>query len=182
MDRREVIKRTALLMGGVVTAPTLIGFLKGCSPKQGIDWKPEFFTQEQAYVVSEVAEIIIPKTDTPGAKEAGVPSFIEQMIFKAYKEEDRDQFVKGLNEFMTASNFQELSAEEQQNYVVEAHNTAFSAEQVDRSAFIPKMKELTMVGFFTSQPGATQVLQYEAVPGRYTGCQPLAEVGKTWAT
>jgi hypothetical protein len=44
------------------------------------------------------------------------------------------------------------------------------------------IKELTCLGFFTSEPGATQVLQYEAVPGAYHGCVPLAEVGKTWAT
>jgi hypothetical protein len=44
------------------------------------------------------------------------------------------------------------------------------------------MKELTMLGFFTSEPGATQVLQYEAVPGAYKGCVPLSEVGRTWAT
>jgi hypothetical protein len=39
-----------------------------------------------------------------------------------------------------------------------------------------------MLGFFTSEPGATQVLQYEAVPGAYKGCVPLSEVGRTWAT
>jgi hypothetical protein len=45
-------------------------------------------------------------------------------------------------------------------------------------------KELTLLGFFTSEPGATQVLQYIAVPGSYKGCVPLAEAGngKTWAT
>jgi gluconate 2-dehydrogenase gamma chain len=48
--------------------------------------------------------------------------------------------------------------------------------------FIMTMKELTLLGFFTSKPGVTEVLQYEAVPGRYIGCQPLAEVGKAWAS
>jgi len=48
--------------------------------------------------------------------------------------------------------------------------------------FILTMKELTVVGFFTSEPGCKQVLQYEPVPGAYHGCIPLAEVGKTWAT
>jgi hypothetical protein len=43
-------------------------------------------------------------------------------------------------------------------------------------------KELTLLGFFTSEPGATQVLQYDPVPGAYHGCVPLEEVGKTWAT
>ena len=48
--------------------------------------------------------------------------------------------------------------------------------------FIMEVKELTIIGFFTSEPGATEVLQYNQVPGPFKGCVPLAEVGKTWAT
>lgn len=182
MNRREVIKRTALLMGGVVSAPAIMGILNGCTAKPGIDWKPEFFTEDQAFVITEVTEIIIPKTDTPGAKEAGVPSFIEQMIFKAFKQADRDQYIQTLDEFITASKFKDLSAEEQQKYVFTEHEKAIT-EKVERGkSFIMRTKELTLLGFFSSKPGATQVLQYEAVPGGYSGCQPLSEVGKTWAT
>src|SRR5690606_22081465 len=96
MNRREVIKRTAILMGGVVSAPAIMGILKGCKAKPGVAWTPKYFTQEQAYVITEVAEIIIPKTDTAGAKDAGVPAFIEQMIFEAYSEEDRTKFMAAL--------------------------------------------------------------------------------------
>lgn len=181
MNRREVIKRTAILMGGAVSAPAIVGILKGCTAKPGVDWTPEFFTQDQAYVVSEIAEIIIPKTDTPGAKDAGVPAFIEQMVSKAYSDENRDQFITALDEFIKVSDFLKLSAEKQVDYVTTAHAQAIEANERPRP-FILTMKELTMLGFFTSEPGATQVLQYEAVPGRYNGCQPLAEVGKTWAT
>jgi gluconate 2-dehydrogenase gamma chain len=52
----------------------------------------------------------------------------------------------------------------------------------DAGHFVLTTKELTVSGFFTSEPGATQVLHYEAVPGAYHGCLPLSEVGKTWAT
>jgi gluconate 2-dehydrogenase gamma chain len=181
MNRREVIKRTAILMGGAVSTPAILGILKGCAAKPGVDWNPEFFTQEQAHVITELAEIIIPATDTPGAKEAGVPGFIEQLVFKAYADENRDTFMNALEEFMTASNFLKLGAEKQKEYVFTEHEKAIQ-EKTQPRPFILAMKELTMLGFFTSQPGATQVLQYEAVPGRYNGCQPLAEVGKAWAT
>ncbi|HRJ28540.1 MAG TPA: gluconate 2-dehydrogenase subunit 3 family protein [Cyclobacteriaceae bacterium] len=181
MNRREVIKRTALLMGGVVSAPAIMGILKGCQAKPGIDWTPEFFTADQAYVITEVAEIIIPKTDTPGAKEAGVPSFIEQMIFKAYKEADREKFITALDDFTATSGFLKLNGEKQKAYVLEAHQKAIE-EKPEQRPFVMMMKELTMLGFFTSKPGATEVLRYEAVPGYYNGCMPLSEVGKTWAT
>jgi hypothetical protein len=48
--------------------------------------------------------------------------------------------------------------------------------------FIVELKELTLLGFFTSEPGATKVLQYNQVPGPYKGCVPVGEVGRTWAT
>ena len=80
MDRREALKRTAWIMGGVVSAPAIMGVLKGCVAKPTIDWKPVFLSEDQGILVSEVAEIIIPKTDTPGAKETGVPGFIDLML------------------------------------------------------------------------------------------------------
>jgi gluconate 2-dehydrogenase gamma chain len=72
--------------------------------------------------------------------------------------------------------------------VKKIHDAAVEAELATTPApkrpFILMAKELTMLGFFTSEPGATQVLQYIAVPGSYKGCIPLSEAGngKTWAT
>ena len=64
---------------------------------------------------------------------------------------------------------------------VETENTT---DPAPKRPFILMMKELTMLGFFTSEPGATQVLQYVPVPGAYKGCVPLSEAGngRTWAT
>lgn len=74
MDRREALRRTALLMGGAVSAPAIMGVLKGCTARPGVDWKPEFLNDEQASIITDISEIIIPRTDTPGAKDVGVPS------------------------------------------------------------------------------------------------------------
>jgi gluconate 2-dehydrogenase gamma chain len=194
MDRREALKRTAWIMGGVISAPAIAGILKGCAPKPSVDWKPEFLSIDQAMLVTQVSEIIIPKTDTPGAKEAGVPGFIDQMLKDVYSKEDQERFTNGLQAFNDEANkaygdpFIELGAEDQTAFVKKTHDEAVAAERGDnrpaKRPFILMMKELVMLGFFTSKPGATQVLQYVAVPGSYKGCIPLSEAGngKTWAT
>jgi gluconate 2-dehydrogenase gamma chain len=194
MDRREALKRTALLMGGVVSAPAIMGVLKGCTARPGIDWKPAFLSGDQAAIVTQVSEIIIPRTDTPGAKDVGVPSFIDQMVNEVYSEEDQKWFTDGLTAFNEAAkkeysdDFADLDEEEQTAFVTKVHEEAVKAEQTTDPApkrpFILMMKELTMLGFFTSEVGATQVLQYAPVPGAYKGCIPLSEAGNgtTWAS
>jgi hypothetical protein len=194
MNRREALRRTAWIMGGVVSAPAIMGILKGCAAKPTVDWKPAFLSQEQAVLVSEVAEIIIPKTDTPGAKETGVPAFIDLMLKDVYSKEDQDRYLQGLKDFDEAAKkeygdpFIELNPEQQTAFVKKMHDEAVAEEKSDKKPekrpFILMTKELTMLGFFTSEAGATKVLQYEAVPGSYKGCIPLSEAGngRTWAT
>ncbi len=193
IDRREALKKTAWIMGAAVSASTVAAFLQSCKSAPDLNYKPVFFNEDQARIVSELAEVIIPKTDTPGAKEAGVPNFIDMMLKDCYKEEDQKGFLDGLAKFDAdakaayGDSFVYLKPEQKLEYVKKANETAVAEVKKDPSAkrpFILKAKELTMLGFFTSKPGATEVLQYEAVPGAYKGCIPLSEAGngKTWAT
>jgi len=194
MDRREAIRRTAWLMGGVVSAPAIMGVLNGCTAKPTLDWKPEFLSEDQAATITDIAEIIIPKTDTPGAKDAGVPGFIDIMLKDVYSKEDQDRFINGLKAFDEEADksygdpFNELDEDQKTAFVKKLHEEAIAIEKSEnkpeKRPFILMMKELTMLGFFTSEAGATQVLQYDAVPGAYKGCIPLSEAGngKTWAT
>ena len=188
MNRRDALKQAGLVLGFAISAPTLSAVLEGCKAKPDLAFQPQFLNADQAGLVSEVAEIIIPATDTPGAKAAGVPQFIDLLVKDCYKKEDQDNFLNGLAEFDKGANgFMSLDHDKQVEYVTKLHKEAQEAAK-DPAAkdkprpFILTMKELTVVGFFTSEPGATQVLQYEAVPGAYKGWIPLSEVGKTWAT
>lgn len=181
-------------MGGVVSAPAIMGVLKGCKAKPGIAWKPVFLNEDQASIVSTVSEIIIPRTDTPGAKDVGVPSFIDKMLQEVYSKEDQEAFNSGLQAFNEGAkkeydeDFNDLDEEDQTAYVKKVHDAAVEASKNesngDKRPFILTMKELTLLGFFTSEAGATKVLQYDPVPGAYHGCLPLSEAGngKTWAT
>ncbi len=200
MNRREAIERTALILGYAVSAPAIAGVLSGCTNAPSINYKPKFFTEKQAALIGDVAEIILPKTATPGAKDAGVPQFIDTLIFETYSKEDKEKFLADLMAFdgesekVNGDSFNDLEEERKKSFVKTQHDAAF-ANPVDGSSgawwdnsakqekpFILKIKELTLLGFFTSEAGATQVLQYNQVPGPFKGCVPLAEVGKAWAT
>ncbi|WP_255516263.1 gluconate 2-dehydrogenase subunit 3 family protein [Luteimonas suaedae] len=201
MNRREAIRRVALLMGGVVSAPAILGVLNGCSAEPdadaGAEWKPAFLTPEQAALVAEVAEIMIPRTDTPGARDVGIAAFIDTMLKDAYPEDGQQRFVAGLADFEAHAlrehghAFLALEPGQRAAMVRKVHDPAAEAERQStlprnerRRPFILTMKELTMLGYFTSEPGATQVLQYRPVPGAYHACVPLQQAGngKTWAT
>jgi len=191
MDRRQALQRAGLVLGYAISAPVIAGIMNGCKSTPDLTYKPVFFTEEQAGLVSEVAAIIIPKTDTPGAKEVGVPAFIDQLIKQCYKKEDQDRFLAGLAEFDEGAkkaygdSFLDLDSGKQKEYVKKAHDAALDASKsgaVKEKQFILMVKELTVVGFYTSEEGASKILQYAPVPGAFHGCVPMAEVGKTWAT
>lgn len=196
MNRRELIQHVAYLMGGAVSAPAILGVLSGCTARANANWTPQVLTGPQADLVAEVAEIIIPRTDTPGAKDVGVPAFIDAMLKDAYTAADRSRYIAGLSELDAAAQlehqgrFINLEPEQQRSLVQRVHDEAVTHERTLTTPaqlarpFILMTKELTLLGFFTSQVGATQVLQYDPVPGAFRGCVPLAEAGngKTWAS
>lgn len=188
MDRREALRRTALLMGGAISAPAIAGILNGCTATPEVNWTPVFLTETDAEIVTAIAGIIIPETDTPGAIEVGVPSFIDRMLKEVYPAEDQQSFAEGLVAFNEEArnehgkDFLNLSSSRQTDFVKKVHARAVESDSPTRP-FILTMKELTMLGFFTSEVGATKVLQYDPVPGSYRGCVPLAEAGegRAWA-
>ena len=196
MNRREVLQRVAYLMGGAISTPAILGVLNGCSAKSSAGWKPVFLTQEQGALVAEIVEMMIPRTDTPGAKDVGVPAFIDTMLKDAYTSADHARYIAGMNELEAQAQrehqrkFLDLAADERLDLVQRVHDEATASElelklpPIElRRPFILMTKELALLGFFTSQAGATQVLQYDPIPGAFHGCVPLEQAGngKTWA-
>ena len=189
MNRREALQRVSWLVGGSVSAPLAAAVLSGCrtEPDTATDWSPQFLSAEQDALVAEVTELIIPATDTPGAKDVMVNRLIDHLLATCYPEEDRQRFVAGLAQLDAdakeahGDSFVDLTPEQQTEVLAQAEARASSKEGL---AFFPMIKELTLLGYFTSEPGATQALRYELVYGRFNGCVPLEEAtgGKAWAT
>lgn len=197
MNRRELLQRVAVLMGGAISGPAVLAVLNGCSAKQSASaWKPVFLSEEQGALVADIAELIIPRTDTPGAKDVGVPEFIDKMLNDVYDKEAQDRFVSGLEAFQAQAQsefgkpFKDLDGAQRASLVQNVHDAALQAEWADtkperssRRPFILITKELTLLGFFTSQPGVTQIQQYVPVPGSLHSCIPLSQAGngRAWA-
>ena len=189
MNRREALKRTALFMGTALSASTIAGLMQGCKTEPELAWTPSLFTEDEARLVSEMSGTIIPRTGTPGAIEVGVPKFIEDMVKDVYKEDERARFNEGMKAFAeAASGFSSMSDEKQKEVLLD-YNTRMQEAMGQREEwpadleFFRRVKELTVAGFFTSEVGATQVLQYKAIPVEYHGCISIEEAGgKTWAT
>lgn len=208
MDRREAMLRVAALMGSAVSAPLLSGLLYSCETKTSNTQDTKTTTlvsDKHKAMIEDITEIIIPATDSPGAKEAKVPEYVLIMLADCYPEKDQQKFFKGLdtlderakqaydNEFLDCKPDQKVALLEkedalakaerdEQNRVKAQAKTRAEREKEVEPSFFSMMKEMTLVGYFTSEPGATKALAYVHVPGRFEACTPLQAGQKGWAT
>lgn len=190
ISRREAIARVSLIMGGTLSAPAL-AFLSGCSPEVKEEKQTGLFDETQQKTIAVISSLIIPATDTPGAKEANVPEFVQYMIEDCYPKEDQNRFISGLGKIDKESKasynepFLNLNEQKQIELLTRLEIEAREERQKDANLTPPALlmlKELTLLGYFTSEIGATKALVYDPVPGKYEACVPLKEGQRSWAT
>ena len=185
IDRCDLLRRAIYIVGGATAA----GALGGCSGgERGPDVSTligpggSYFSPKRMTLLDIIADIIIPQTDTPGAKGAGVPAFIDSMMVNWASGETRGKW-DGVIDAVDAKAsetfdkpFVELSDDQKKDVV-----KAFDAEQIHASGDYRQFKELLLIGYYQSEVGATEELHYELVPGVWNACAPLSEIGRTWA-
>jgi predicted house-cleaning noncanonical NTP pyrophosphatase (MazG superfamily) len=174
-------------MGGTVIGSE--AFLTGCKAST----KTVSFSKDDIAFLNEVAETILPATNTPGAKEAKVGEFMTVMVNDCYEEDNQIIFMEGMKalKFKDAKakigkSFMEASAEERHQLLVtldaEAKEYQKNKKAEEPTHYFSMIKQLTLTGFFTSEVGATKVLRYVATPGRFDGSAPYIKGEKAWAT
>jgi hypothetical protein len=206
MERREAVKYISILLGGAVIGAD--AFLTGCKTKTGsaTDWT----TEDIAYL-NEIGETILPRTATPGAKDANVGQFMTVMVNDSYEEADQKAFREGLDKLNDASKkkfdkaFMSITPEQRNQLLVELDKesreyqkkvSAFNNEQNKKEKeetakgnnkyvkehmaphYFTMMKQLTLLGFFTSEVGMKQAVRYMPAPGKYEGCVPYKKGDK----
>lgn len=189
MNRREALKLVGFLMGGAVSSSVASAVLSGCMRQRRTGaYTPQTLTDAQDELVATVAELILPATDTPGARAAKVNAFVDGMLTTIFSERERERFLAGLADLDTraeaaaGTTFVALAPEEQTAILGGLASEAVSTPTSDdEQPFFLTMKELTLVGYYTSEIGATQELQYVHAAGRYDGDVPLAEAGRAYA-
>ncbi len=206
MNRRDAISRVALIMGGTLISAEFL--ISGC--KSNTKNVEDLFSQDHVAFLNEVADTILPTTSSPGAKAANVGQFMAIMVRDCYKPDDQKTFMNGLGQLDDASQkqfsnkFMDLTPKQRTDLLItldkeqkdftKKRNDDFAADKLkhkdDPKYKAPDMpnhyfrmyKELTLLGYFTSEIGATKALRYIAVPGRYDGSVPYKKGDKAWAT
>jgi|SRR6476661_2738477 len=188
MNRREAISRVALILGGTVIGAEM--FLEGCKP--GGKKVADLFDQDNIAFLDEVAETILPETSTPGAKAAKVGQFMSVMVRDCYSPEDQQVFLKGIQKIDDEADkeynkpFMKLDAHAKTALLtkldIEQRKYNENKKEDEPNHYFRMMKELTLLGFFSSEVGATKALRYVPVPGRYEGCIPYKKGDRAWAT
>lgn len=164
MNRRQAIYRT-LILGAALATPSWTMNL--FATNHDVAKTPFFLSSSENELMTVLVDTILPKTATPSASEAGVPEFINMMLKDCYKQSEQDLFKKGLSEIdpgFVAMN-------------TEARNAVLAKMEVDSMAtlkvnprgatFWKLLKEITLLGYFTSEIGMTQAMEYVPIPGKF---------------
>jgi hypothetical protein len=204
MERRELLKMIAILTGGAVIGGEV--FLTGCNSG---GTAATGFTPESIALLDEVGETIIPTTDTPGAKATKIGEFMKVMVTDCYNGAQQKVFndgLAGLNDAckkLNGKNFMESSADQRKAFLVSLEKEAkdFNQKRDDAekdarekarkslnpdfvsgpSHYYTMMKQLTLLGYFTSEIGSKQALRLLPVPGKYDGALPYKKGDRAWA-
>ena len=186
MNRREAVQYISVLFGGALVGGN--AFLSGCNTNTGTSQK---FTEDDIAYLGEIADTILPETKTPGAKAAMVGPFMTTMVNDCYEEKNQKVFREGmtkLNDFSRKNYgepFMKISAQQRHDLLVqldkEQKEYMQNKKEDEPSHYFRMMKELTLLGYFTSETGCKEAMRYVESPGKYEGSIPYKKGDKAFA-
>jgi hypothetical protein len=190
MDRRKALRNIGSGIGAIAITPTVVSLFQSC--QTAVTYTPVFIPAEDFGIVSNLMELIIPKTDIPGAIELKLPEFADAYIDAVWDKERQDNFVDAWKAFKEAgtsvagkTNASELSGTDwdaQLAKYLKPGNDVPAGEE-DAAKFAGQLRNLTVNAFKTNEFIGENVLAYAPVPGQQKGCVDLMETtgGKAWS-
>jgi hypothetical protein len=191
MKRREALKNIGLTAGFVIATPSIVSLLQSCT-SDSATWSPVFFTKEQAIVLMDIVDVILPKTDTPSASEVNVPEFMDRYINDVMDIEEQDKIKAALNRLVTQiksdynKNLNKVSEDDYKN-ILDTHMLldqppTAKSDPLTTSDILNNMKWMTINAYKISETVGETILAYDPVPGAYF-CGDLQELtgGKAWS-
>lgn len=182
LTRRDAIKRMAAILGVSLTSAQVGLLAEANATSQTV--APRFFDEEQFAMLTRIADLIIPETETPGAVGVGAHAFIDMMLAQWASDERKANWIEGLSDIERRA----------QAAGLESFNTGTEAEQVKlltaldheyfergyEDTFFSGLKKMVLFAYYSTEQGATVELRYLPVPGDYLSCIPLEDVGRAW--
>jgi len=196
MDRRSALKKAGVLACSAVAIPSLFSLLQSCKSENRLGWQPLFFTESEAKTIAAILDMILPRTDTPGALDVKSDIFIDKVIAKTYIEEAQAKMRSEIAAFNSeceknfGSAFIELNASDKEKVLqaAEANSGKFSpgvwgtaVGKQEPIGFYRSIKSMAIWAYFSSEEIGKNVLAYDPIPGTYEPCMPLSEGQNRWS-
>lgn len=180
MNRRDAVKTTTALLGGVLVGSS--GALVACGRGARA---PGVLSGDDEALIEDIADTLLPPTPaSPGAKDAGVGAAINLILTDCYKPDAQQRVVRGLSEFRSmcrarcGAGFASLPRREREQLLREID---VEAQKSPDTHYFALVRELSHGAYFSSQVGVTRALRYVPVPGRFDGCVPLTPGQPAWS-
>ena len=180
ITRRDALKNCLIFSVGAAIIPSCMQE----NDKPILALKHIELDGKQQALLTELTECIIPKTDTPGAKDTYTHLFVLKMLDDCTTKEEQEQFLKGMKAFNAFSkkkfdkSFVDCSADERDALLKTIVSDQSKEAPEDAIAFYTKVKKLTVQGYMTSQYYLTNVRVYKLVPGKFNGCLPVTKLNE----
>lgn len=196
MNRRNALRKTALMAGSAMAAPSLFSLLQSCKQQNRLEWEPLFFSEDQARFVSAFVDTILPRTDTPGALDVKTDIFLDLIVAKTYDTKAQQNMASEIDKFNAETKasfgkfFADLNEDDKKAVLkkAEAETAKFNPRVWGTAVgdqkpvgFYRSMKSMALWGYFSSEEIGKNHLNYDPIPGEFRGCIPLSEVGNTWS-
>ncbi|MFZ0489414.1 MAG: gluconate 2-dehydrogenase subunit 3 family protein [Salegentibacter sp.] len=207
MNRREALKNIGLGAGAVIVGPTALSLLQSCKNEAEYDWQPTFLSAANGFALKQILDVIVPKTDTPGAGDLNLARFIDSYMDEVAPEERQKKFKQAAGAFArafdakydkdlgegTTEEYEKLiekylkaTKEEQKAYAARLTETQDPQDkdpdfEIDADAgaysYLQEVREMGIWGWKTSEQIGENLLWYDPVPGEYIPCAPIDELG-----
>ncbi|MFK7980765.1 MAG: gluconate 2-dehydrogenase subunit 3 family protein [Saprospiraceae bacterium] len=179
MKRRDILRHTAFATGAAISAPLLSSLLVGCQSEVATNSTAEglvFFNSAEFELIKKIADIILPKTDSPSATEVGVHEMIDHMVGNVYSEKEQATYKTGFAALTKA-----ITGNDLLTTVTHLNGGDKTLPEAARKAFI-NLKQQTIAYYLSSKEIGMNHLSYLPVPGEYEACITVEEAGgKAWA-
>ena len=194
MQRREALKKIGLTTGFVIATPTLISLFQSCTDDTQ-NWVPQFFSEEQATVLTDIVDVFLPKTDIPSATEVNVPQFMDKYVNEVWEPIEQDRikvaFDKLLRQIKTDYN-ENLNKVTEDNYkdlldnhmliVPKGQEPTPETEPMTTSDLLNSIKWMAINGYKINETVGETILAYDPIPST-SYCGDLQELtgGRAWS-
>ncbi len=189
LNRRQILDRMAVVTGGMVSLTVLAACDGGVTvPENTANIDLKALSQAHFDLVGDIADMIIPDTDTPGAKSVNVHYLVDELAANWMTEDDKNAF---LNELTTLDDrikaeygqrFSELDNEKKALVLDQLGGEILSdIKSGEGNHIYLTLREMIIFGYYTSEVGASEELIYDPIPGEYNGCTEFSETGKAYS-